>query len=263
MKARRLEPQQRREQLLDTGAAMFAAKPYEGVCVHDIAERAGVSRATLYHYFSSKRDLYVAILERASSRFLARMSFDPQLPFAQQVAIGLEAHIQSIVDHPFEAVAINRGALSYDPAIQAIISEELDVVGQHLTAQLVAQGRQRDVTEIAVAGWLAFVRAASVRWIQSQSISRSNLTEMCLDAFECALGRSDTPHAPPRAATNTRLRGGALTSIAGPNTTISSRARHGNRYAGAFVWKTTAYDIISRVQRARNTLRQIKTSTDH
>ncbi|WP_201377504.1 TetR family transcriptional regulator, partial [Mycobacterium intracellulare] len=45
MKQRRLEPQQRREQLLDTAAAMFAELPYEDVFVEDIAARAGVSRA--------------------------------------------------------------------------------------------------------------------------------------------------------------------------------------------------------------------------
>ena len=36
------------------------------------------------------------------------------------------------VDHPFKAVTINRGALSDDPAIQAVIAEELNVVGQRL-----------------------------------------------------------------------------------------------------------------------------------
>src|ERR1700743_3930742 len=87
MKARsRREPQQRREQLLDTGAALFAEKPYEDVLVEDIAARAGVHRATLYHYFPSKRDLYVAIFKRASNRFLARVGPDPQLPLAEQLA---------------------------------------------------------------------------------------------------------------------------------------------------------------------------------
>ena len=188
MTRRRLKPQQRREHLLDTGAALFAEKPNEDVFVEDIAARAGVSRATLYHYYPSKRDLYVAIFKRASSRFLARVSPDPQLPLAEQLAIGLEAHIQSFVDHPFEAVTINRGALSDDTAIQAIISEELNVVGQRLIDQLVAKGCLRDPTDIAVEGWLAFVRAACVKWIQSQNISRAELTEMCLRAFDCALG---------------------------------------------------------------------------
>jgi AcrR family transcriptional regulator len=186
----RLKPQQRREQLLDTAAAMFAQKPYEDVMVEDIVARACVSRSTLYHYFPTKRDLYVAIFKRSSNRLLARANPDPQLPLAEQLATGLEAHIQYFVDHPFEAITINRGALSDDPAIQAIITEELNVIGQRLIDKLVAEGRLRDVTEIAVEGWLAFVRAACVKWIQSQNISRADLTEMCLRAFDCAL---DTP----------------------------------------------------------------------
>jgi AcrR family transcriptional regulator len=185
---RRLHAQQRREQLLDTGAALFAEKPYEDVWMEDIATRAGVSRATLYHYFPSKRDLYVAVFQRATGRFLARVCPDPQLPLTEQLAAGLDAHIQSFVDHPFEAVTINRGALSDDPAIQAIIAEELNVVGQRLIDQLVAEGYLRGAAEIAVEGWLAFVRAACVKWIQSHCISRAALTEMCLRAFGWILG---------------------------------------------------------------------------
>jgi len=184
---RRLKPQQRCEHLLDTGAALLAEKPYEDVMMQDIAARAGVSRALLYHYYPTKRDLYVAIFKRASDRFLARVGPDRELTLAEQLAIALEAHIQSFVDHPFEAVTINRGALSDDPAIQAIIAEELNVVGQPLIDKLVAEGRLRDAAEIAVEGWLAFVRAACVKWIQSQNISRTDLTEMCLHAFDCAL----------------------------------------------------------------------------
>jgi AcrR family transcriptional regulator len=193
----RLEPQQRREHLLDTAAAMFAETPYDDVLMEDITARAGVSRSLMYRYFSSKRDLYVAFFQRASDRFLARVSPDPQLPFAEQLATALEAHIQSFVDHPFEAITINRGALSDDPAIQAIVAEELNVVGQRLVDQLVAQGHARDVTEIAVEGWLAFVRAACVKWIESQTISRADLTEMCLRALDCALGHPDNLLASP------------------------------------------------------------------
>ena len=118
---------------------------------------------------------------------MARVSTDPRLPLREQLVTALEAHIQSFVDHPFEAVTINRGALSDDPAIQAIIAEELNLVGQRLINQLVAEGRPRDATEIAIEGWLAFVRAACVKWIQSQNISRTDLAEMCLRAFDCTL----------------------------------------------------------------------------
>ena len=132
MKPRRLQAQQRRDQLLDTAAAMFAEKPYDEVKVQDIAAVAGVSRALLHHYFPSKRELYVAVFQRASNEFLARVSRDQQLPLAEQLATAFEAHIQSLVDHPFEAVTINRITSSDDPAIQAIVAEELNVVGHRL-----------------------------------------------------------------------------------------------------------------------------------
>src|SRR6202012_698976 len=181
------KPQQRREHLLDTAAAMFAEMPYDDGMIMDIAAAAGVSRALMYHYFPAKRDLYVTLFKRASDRFLARVSSDPQVPLAEQVATALEAHIQSIVDHPYEAVTINRGALSDDPSIQAIVAEEQNVVGHRLVDRLVAQGHPRDATEIAVEGWLAFVRAACGKWIDSQNISQADLTKMCLRAFDCAL----------------------------------------------------------------------------
>lgn len=169
---------------------MFVEKPYEDVLVEDIAARAGVSRATLYHYYPSKRDLYVAILKRRSRRLLARLAPDPQLPLIEQIAAGLEAHIQSLVDHPFEAVALNRGALSYDPEIQAIIAEELGIVGQLLTGQLVAEGYLCDLTDIAVEGWLSFVRTSCAKWIQSPNISRDDLIDLFLRALDIALGIS-------------------------------------------------------------------------
>lgn len=185
---RRLQPQQRREQLLDTAAVLFAEKPYAAVQMDCIAARAGVSRALLYHHFPNKRDLYIAIFTRAGGRFLARVNPDPQLPLAEQLAVGLEAHIQSFVDHPFEAITISQGALSDDPAVQAILAEELNVVGQRLINQLVADGYQRGAAEIAVEAWLAFVRTACVKWVQSHNISRADLADMCLRAFDGTLG---------------------------------------------------------------------------
>jgi AcrR family transcriptional regulator len=191
---------------------MFAQKPYDHVMVQDIAAVAGVSRALLYHYFPTKRDLYVAIFQRASDRFLSRVSRDQQLPLAEQLATALEAHIQSVVDHPFEAVTINCITSSDDRAIQAIVAEELNVVGHRLVDQLVAQGRPRDAGEILVGGWLAFVRAACVKWIDSQNISRADLTEMCLRAFDCALD-IPTPTSRLRARISGVMQSPAISSL--------------------------------------------------
>lgn len=110
---------------------------------------------------------------------------------------------------------------------------------------------------------MAFVRAACVKWVQSQKITRVDLTEMCLRTFDRALGYPNTPYARPKELTDKRLRRGAFSSVAELATTIATGAEHWNRIPRSFVWKATADDIIAKVQRGRDTLHQIKTQTDH
>ena len=54
---RRLSPEDRRAELLALGAEVFGKRPYDEVRIDEIAERAGVSRALMYHYFPDK-DVY-------------------------------------------------------------------------------------------------------------------------------------------------------------------------------------------------------------
>ncbi len=63
---RRLAPEQRRAQLLDIGARLFADRPYEDVWIEEVAELAEVSRGLMYHYVPTKRDFFAAIVERES-----------------------------------------------------------------------------------------------------------------------------------------------------------------------------------------------------
>jgi hypothetical protein len=44
---------------------------------------------------------------------------------------------------------------------------------------------------------------------------------------------------------------------------ITTWAEHWNTDPKPFIWKATAEDIITKVQRGRETLRQINTQTDH
>ena len=110
---------------------------------------------------------------------------------------------------------------------------------------------------------MAFVRAASVKWVQSQNISRAELSKLCVAAFDGALGHADTAPARPEAAATEGLRGRGFTSFAEPNTTITIGAEHRNRDTRPLVWKRTADDITAKVQRARDALRRINTQTDH
>src|SRR6187549_3671220 len=63
-KYRRLDPAQRREQMLDAANDLFAERGYEEVSVEDIARAAAVTRGLVHHYFGGRTEVYVALLER-------------------------------------------------------------------------------------------------------------------------------------------------------------------------------------------------------
>jgi len=53
-----------RGRILETSMKLFAEKGFSGTTTKEIAERAGVNQALIFRYFSTKRDLYGAIIEK-------------------------------------------------------------------------------------------------------------------------------------------------------------------------------------------------------
>lgn len=54
---------ERREQLLDAALDSFFKQGFAAARMEDIARRAGVSKGTLYLYFASKEDIFLAIID--------------------------------------------------------------------------------------------------------------------------------------------------------------------------------------------------------
>ena len=57
--------------LLDRALELFSLRGYDAVSVQDVVDAAGVTKPTLYHYFSSKRGLLDALIDRESGQLLA------------------------------------------------------------------------------------------------------------------------------------------------------------------------------------------------
>jgi AcrR family transcriptional regulator len=60
-----------RDSILDAVGELLAAKPWSEVTMAAVAERAGVSRQTLYNAFGNRDELAQAYLMREAGRFLA------------------------------------------------------------------------------------------------------------------------------------------------------------------------------------------------
>ncbi len=70
----RMTGQQRREQLIDVGRAVFAAKGFEAATVEEIAAKAGVSKPVVYEHFGGKEGLYAVVVDREMGTLLAAIT---------------------------------------------------------------------------------------------------------------------------------------------------------------------------------------------
>lgn len=59
----RARTESRRKAIIDAAASVFLEMGYEGAAMNEVARRAGGSKTTLYSYFTSKDELFAAVVE--------------------------------------------------------------------------------------------------------------------------------------------------------------------------------------------------------
>lgn len=67
MNKRREQKEVRREQILNAGLDLFIRNGYHGTTTKEIADIFGISQGLLFHYFGSKEEVYLELLERAKA----------------------------------------------------------------------------------------------------------------------------------------------------------------------------------------------------
>lgn len=82
-----------REAILEATARLLVEDGYARTSTNRIAERAGVSVGSLYHYFGDKQAIVEALTERVMERQLAELA----TTFATHAELGFEAGVRSLV----------------------------------------------------------------------------------------------------------------------------------------------------------------------
>lgn len=89
----RLRADERRAQLLDSAAAVFAQRGYTGATTSELAEAAGVSEPIIYRHFKSKRELFIALVDQTGVDTIEL--WKSQIASAKQPAERLERVIKA------------------------------------------------------------------------------------------------------------------------------------------------------------------------
>jgi AcrR family transcriptional regulator len=181
----RLDPESRRQHLLAVGAKLFGEHTYDEVWIDEVARQAGVSRGLLYHYFPDKRAFFAAILRAEGERLAEVTAPSLELPPLERLRAGLDAYLDYVEQHPDGYRAVHRGALSADPQLRAVVEANLERQGTRLLDAI--NPNPTDSERLAVHGWLAFLVATTLRWLDQRTPSRTHVRDLCVSMLLAAV----------------------------------------------------------------------------
>jgi AcrR family transcriptional regulator len=172
----RLTIDERREQLVRLGTEIFAERPFDEVSIDDIAAAAQISKGLLYHYFPSKRDFYVEVVRFSALEMEALTEPDASLePLARRSA-SLDRYLDYVETHAQGYSTLMRAGIGSDPQVAAVVEEvRARIVDRILDARTYTGDRPPAALRIAVRGWVGFVEAASLDWIEHRGLPRDGL----------------------------------------------------------------------------------------
>lgn len=181
----RLDNDERRAQLLALAKRAFSDRSYDEVSIDDLANEAKISKGLLYHYFPTKRDLYVAGLRQIADELVAaitRVADDSDIPI-DRVRGAIDAYLDFVQSHARAFVSLMRGGIGSDPEVVGVVegvrSQLFDrfLHGSPFVPLLAGNAR----FEVAVRGWIGFVEHASIDWCTKPRMAREELRELLVE----------------------------------------------------------------------------------
>ena len=182
----RMHVDERRRQLLDAGAELFAKNSFEEISMRELAEAAGVSKPLLYHYFPSKIDLFKAAVAEKAEELQRLIEPSGEGPAIEQLSQILDSYLTWIEDNAQTWSKLLQSAAALPEArelVEGFRKRTMDLV----LAQVTEGQKPRPALRIAIKGWLGYMDAAILDWTEGRDLPRAKLRDLLLAAFGAAL----------------------------------------------------------------------------
>ena len=190
-KRARLAREERIQRILAVSERLFSTHAYDAIAIEDLAAAVGMSKGLVYHYFASKRELYVATVRHVLAQMLQFTYLHPDLH------AGLSEVLSLFEQYPGLGKMVLRGGIGADAEVDALLSvfrqQQLDGVYHGLGFS----GNQPLVL-LGLRGWLSFLEEICLQWVVQPDVTREQvvlLLERSLHAILAATGVLPAPSA--------------------------------------------------------------------
>lgn len=191
----RLDPEVRREQIVEAAEQVFHGRDPSEVTFEEIAEAAGVSRALVYNYFGDKGGLVAAVylrsLRRLDDELLATV--DPGDDAPSRLRSVVRCYLGFARANPAAWRLIGSTSASEHPEVQAARRDRFDQLAANWGGTIQARTLARAV--------VGFLEAATLDWLENSDVDLDHMADLVFTSLWTGLSaiESDQAHIPREA----------------------------------------------------------------
>jgi len=153
----RLTPEERRAQLIATGVNFLAEHSLDELTMDVLAQRAGVSRPLLFHYFDTRQGMHLAVVTMARDSLLLASEPRDDLEPRARIRDTLLRITEFVRQHQGTFHSLVRGIASGDPAVRRVVDESRDLNAERLLDAFTELGTpDTPALRIALRSWVSF-----------------------------------------------------------------------------------------------------------
>ncbi|MDT7723502.1 MAG: hypothetical protein QOI21_78 [Actinomycetota bacterium] len=177
-KRRRLEPEERRAEILAAARKLFDAGTYASVSTSDIAKAAGVARPLINHYFGGKRELYLEVVRQIMVVPAPVTENLPKTTREHRLTISVDRWLDVVERNKRTwLTAIGPEAIGRDPDVERIMLEADEIAADHVLEAALMTGivEGREELRAMIRSYGSMLRAASREWLIRGTLDREAL----------------------------------------------------------------------------------------
>jgi len=217
----RLQRERRIERILTTSQRLFSTQAYDAIAIEDLAAAAGMSKGLLYHYFASKRDLYVATVAHVLTQMAHFTDLSPDLHaglsqmlslfeqspgLAKMVlrgGIGVDREVEGLLDiyrqQQLERLSRGLGFLgafadgSTDPSAGSHVLVLLGFMGDSAAVSTSAAVGSQPLVVLGLRGWLGLLDEVCLHWVQQPDVTREQVVRFLEQSLQAIVAATTSP----------------------------------------------------------------------
>jgi AcrR family transcriptional regulator len=173
----RLEPDARRDLILDAARRVFMSSNPLAASTTEIAREAGVTRGLVHHYFGTKRELYLAVVADLAATLPDLVRTDVAgLPVDEMVDANVTSWLDSIErDRDLWLALLGVEVVGRDPEIEAIMAGARDAVIDRMAGNQARGGEPTHELRLVLRVFLGAAEAAAREWAMHERASREQV----------------------------------------------------------------------------------------